>query len=89
MPGGERRPRARRLFTTGSLAQSKTGTEPSTAEREMIVGANRLFPGDPSKMHHRQDDGADYKGYGPGFHSFQIELARWLRLETGRRLNRF
>ncbi len=43
------------------------------------VGANQHFRGDESKAFHRLGDGSGYAGYGPNFHTIQIEFAHWLR----------
>ncbi|HBI05007.1 MAG TPA: hypothetical protein DDY49_13375 [Paenibacillaceae bacterium] len=37
------------------------------------------FVGDPSLVFHRRGDGNEYKGYGTKFHTFQLEIAHYLR----------
>ncbi|MFB6465573.1 hypothetical protein ACE38V_02015 [Cytobacillus sp. Hz8] len=40
---------------------------------------DHFFNGDESILYHRLGDGDTFKGYGPHFHTFQIEISRTLR----------
>jgi hypothetical protein len=46
---------------------------------EISIVFDRNFSGDKSLAYHRHGDGIAYPGYGPNFHSFQIEFSRTLR----------
>lgn len=46
---------------------------------EIAIVFDKKFYGDQSIAFHRQGDGKDYLGYGPNFHTFQIELSRTIR----------
>ncbi|MFX3623585.1 MAG: hypothetical protein ACE3JP_05960 [Ectobacillus sp.] len=44
-----------------------------------IIIFDQIFDGDESLVFHRFGDGNMHKGYGPRFHTFQIEISRTLR----------
>lgn len=49
------------------------------AAKDVNVGANKKFRGDPSKAFHRHGDNNNYRGYGANFHTVQVEFTQWLR----------
>ncbi|KAB2338651.1 N-formylglutamate amidohydrolase [Cytobacillus depressus] len=46
---------------------------------EITVVFDQKFIGDPSIAFHRHGTGKEYAGYGPNFHTFQIEISRTIR----------
>lgn len=59
--------------------QFKEWSRAVEGKKEIVIGANKRFSGDPSKGYHRHGDDGEYRGYGENFHTVQIEFTKWLR----------
>jgi len=66
-------PEIRRWFRE-KLIEKANGVLPN-----ITIVFDKKFKGDASIAFHRQGDGKNYAGYGPNFHSLQIELSYTLR----------